>query len=81
MGEYCNIVGSKWWETIDIKENTQDETLPLRVYTGAIQESVIKTTHKYGLKSLHSGKYNDSGGESSTKSFVTYHKCVKTERI
>ena len=81
MGEYCSIVTSKRWETTDIKGKYQDEHLPLNFSTGEIEHSVIKNSYKADLKSLHSAKDNDYGGESFTKSVATFQKCGQKGHI
>ena len=61
MGEYRNIVNSQQWEPTDIKENYQDDHLPLSFSAEEIEEPVINTVNKADFKNSHSGKDNDYG--------------------
>ena len=80
MGEYCNIVASNWWEPTDIKEKSQDEHFPLIFPLGKLNSQLSRLQINL-IKKLHSGKYNDCVGESSTNSFATCHKCDKSGHI
>ena len=77
MSEYHNIVTSNQQEPTDIKEKSQYENFPLYFLTRSIEDPVTKTVNKADIKILHSGKDNAYGGESSTKSVATCHKCEK----
>ena len=79
--EYRDIVDSKWREPDTSKKKSQYQPSLPKAYMVAIEKFSNKALKKVDFKSRRSGNSSGSGGDSSVKLNVTFHKCGKKVHI
>ena len=72
---------SKQWEPATSKENLYDKPSLPKAYTLAIDQSIKKALKQVDFKRRRSVNGSVSGGQSSARSDMIFHKCDKRVHI